>query len=234
MSLKEFPSNLGPCQGSSCREIVLSSTLVPHTLSDWALTSSAQGTSHGGESGGKESVCLLFLNLFPVGLGCRRKEGGSLLEEQRGAKRPSKPLLLSAARSLTISRLQSSSHSLGSQPVCSQTPLARSPGSLWPWVAPTWGPAAVMKGTYVCACVSNRLKNELCCLRKASNRPHIDLWMVILKQALLLCRRAHSEDRVIVGQWLPLHAKLLRSSVLLGTLRVPGDEASLPPLAVGA
>lgn len=56
----------------------------PYRVFDWALTSSAQGTSHEGESGGKESVCLLFLNLFPVGLGCRRKEGGSLLEERRG------------------------------------------------------------------------------------------------------------------------------------------------------
>lgn len=71
-------------------------------------------------------------------------------------------------------------------------------------MAPTWGPAAVMKETYVCACASNRLKNELCCLHKASNRPHIDLWVVILKQPSLLCRRAHHEDRVVVGQWLRL------------------------------
>lgn len=88
--------------------------------------------------------------------------------------------------------------------MCSPPPLAPSPGSLWPWVAPTWGPAAVMKESYVCACVPNRLQNELCCLHKASNRPHIDLWMVILKQPSLLCRRAHGEDKVIVGQWLGL------------------------------
>lgn len=85
--------------------------------------------------------------------------------------------------------------------MCSQMPPAPSPGSFWPWVVPTWGPAVIMKGPYVCACVSNHLKNELCCLLEASNRPDIDLWMVILKQPSLLCRRAHDEEEVVVTQW---------------------------------
>lgn len=149
---------------------------------------------------GKKSVCLLFLNLSPVGSGCRRKEGGSWLEEWRGPAS-----LYSFERPLTGNQL-ASGFLIWPQftAMCSQTPLAPSPGSLWPRVAPTWGPAVVMKGNYVCACVSNRLKNEFCCLHKACNRPDIDLWMVILKQPSLLCRRAHDEDRVIVEQWLRL------------------------------
>lgn len=72
-----------------------------------------------------------------------------------------------------------------------------------------------MTGTYVCTCVFNRLKNEPCCLHKASNRPHIDLWMVIVKQPSLLCRRAHDEDRVIVGQWLGLPKSVCEAAEVL-------------------
>lgn len=97
-----------------------------------------------------------------------------------------------------------------------------------------------MKGTYVLACVSTCLRNELCWLHKASNRPEIDLWMLILKQPSLLCRRAHDGDRGIVEQssgldCQPVSGKLPRSSTLQGALGVHGGgtSKSLPLLAVG-
>lgn len=72
-----------------------------------------------------------------------------------------------------------------------------------------------MKGAYVLACVSTCLKNELCWLHKASNRPDIDLWMVILKQPSPLCRRAHDGDRVAVEPWLRLPRSVWEAAEVL-------------------
>jgi hypothetical protein len=177
--LGKFPYSLEPWRGSSCQELALNYlsllNLASHILLDWGVTSMAQGTSYWGVVDGKNQLVYFSLTRLQWAV-CKSKDAGSWLAAWRGL---GSLFLWEALKSNSLSSLNVLNSELWLHK-CLQSPVL---GVSSPALDLTWGPAVLMRGTYVPACISTCLRCESCWLHaRPSNRLAIDLWMAILKQ----------------------------------------------------